>query len=247
MAEPRRRFEAAIRFLQARLSPEGYLGLHLTIGMIAIMLAGWCFREISQDYSRTGWLSLMDQQTAAVFSRIVTPEVTRVVRTISACGSVGGVVIGSVCLAMVLALTRRWLQLLTLALTMLGGSVLNIALKNLFQRHRPVLENPLVTLSSFGFPSGHTMGTTLLAGAIAIFAAARFRGWQMRALIMTLAAIWVVLIGATRIYLGAHFFSDVLGAIAAGAAWLAFCWTAVETLRRWRTRRRGRARNHSRD
>jgi undecaprenyl-diphosphatase len=48
------------------------------------------------------------------------------------------------------------------------------------------------------------------------------------------ACLIILLIGLTRIYLGAHFPSDVLGAIAAGSFWLAFCWTAVETLRRRR-------------
>jgi undecaprenyl-diphosphatase len=48
-----------------------------------------------------------------------------------------------------------------------------------------------------------------------------------------------VLIGLSRIYLGAHYLTDVLGAIAVGLAWLAFCWTGVETLRKWRGRQRG--------
>jgi membrane-associated phospholipid phosphatase len=58
----------------------------------------------------------------------------------------------------------------------------------------------------------------------------------VRVLAFTCAMLLVAAIGATRIYLGAHFFTDVIGAIAAGLAWLAFCWTAVETLRKWRKR-----------
>jgi membrane-associated phospholipid phosphatase len=46
------------------------------------------------------------------------------------------------------------------------------------------------------------------------------------------ACLSILLIGFTRIYLGAHFLSDVLGALAAGILWLTFCWTAIETLRR---------------
>jgi undecaprenyl-diphosphatase len=47
------------------------------------------------------------------------------------------------------------------------------------------------------------------------------------------ACFWLLLIGFTRIYLGAHYLTDVLGALAAGLFWLVFCWTAFETLR-WR-------------
>ncbi|HSS17708.1 MAG TPA: phosphatase PAP2 family protein [Candidatus Dormibacteraeota bacterium] len=47
------------------------------------------------------------------------------------------------------------------------------------------------------------------------------------------ACFWNLLIGLTRIYLGAHYLTDVIGALAAGLFWLVFCWTAFETLH-WR-------------
>jgi undecaprenyl-diphosphatase len=62
------------------------------------------------------------------------------------------------------------------------------------------------------------------------------RSWSHRVLTGWLAGFVVALIGLSRIYLGAHYFTDVIGAVAVGLAWLAFCWTGVETLRRWRGR-----------
>jgi undecaprenyl-diphosphatase len=119
-----------------------------------------------------------------------------------------------------------------------GGSVLNILLKHYFQRQRPVLENPLVTLSSFGFPSGHTMGATLFYGLLALLIAHSSRwAWSHRIFAFCGAALLIALVGASRIYLGAHYLTDVLGAIALGLAWLAFCWTGIETVRRWRGRK----------
>ena len=114
---------------------------------------------------------------------------------------------------------------------MLGGSLLNIVLKHFFHRQRPILENPLVTLTSFGFPSGHTMGATLFYGLLALIAA-RAIPWRWRAVPFVVAAVIVMLIGVTRIYLGAHYLTDVLAAVAAGVVWLAFSWTAIETFRR---------------
>jgi undecaprenyl-diphosphatase len=119
-----------------------------------------------------------------------------------------------------------------------GGSLLNVLLKHFFHRQRPVLENPLVTLTSFGFPSGHTMGATLFYGVLALFVAQSVRAWWLRVLAWSLASVAVLLIGLSRIYLGAHYLTDVLGAFAVGLAWLAFSWTGVETLRKWRAGRR---------
>ncbi len=238
--EPRRRSARVVRFLQARLSPEGYLGLHLTVGMLLIILTCWSFGEIAEDLSTRGWLASMDQHAADSFRQVVTPDLTRLVKGVTFLGSVGFLTAVSVSVALVLALKRALYRFFAFALTMAGGSVLNVALKHLFHRERPVLENPLVTLASYGFPSGHTMGATLLCGSIAILAASAATGLGARMLCFALAALWVGIIGATRIYLGAHYFTDVIGAITAGVAWLTLCWTAVETLRRWRRRRNWR-------
>ncbi len=228
--------EGAVRFLQARLSPEGYLGLHLTIGMFLIVLTCWSFGEIAEDYSTRGWLATMDGRAAQFFEGMMTPTLTSIAKAITFLGSVAFVTASAFCLALVLAFRKAHYHLLLVALAMLGGSLLNITLKHLFHRQRPVLENPVVTLSSYGFPSGHTMGSALLWGCVAIVAANSLRTSAGRASIFLAAAVWVAIIGATRIYLGAHYFTDVVGAVAASAAWLAFCWTAVETLRKWRMR-----------
>src|SRR4051812_33073222 len=235
-SEPRRRFEREVRFLQARLSPEGYLGLHLTIGMLFIIATCWSFAEIAEDYATRGWLASMDRSAADAFYQFVTPGLTRVVRGVTFLGSVGFVTAATLGVAVVLADRKAFYPLLTLVLAMLGGSVLNLALKHLFHRQRPVLENPLVTLSSYGFPSGHTMGATIFYGVLALIVAHSIRSWSRRVLVGCIAALVIALVGASRIYLGAHYFTDVIGAIAVGLAWLAFCWTGVETLRRWRGR-----------
>ncbi|CAN5565572.1 phosphatase PAP2 family protein [soil metagenome] len=229
------RFVRGRRFLQARLSPEGYLGLHLTIGLLSIVLACWAFGEIAQDFS-SGFFASVDRSAAETSRSIVTPRLTSVVKSVTFLGSVPMLTIISFIVAIVLALKRALFRLSAFALTMTGGSALNIALKHLFERQRPALEDPLVTLASYGFPSGHTMGTTLLFGSIAIILTSSAKSFGTRAFWFVLAAVWVLIIGATRIYLGAHYFTDVIGAISAGTAWLALCWTAVETLRRWRLR-----------
>ena len=78
------------------------------------------------------------------------------------------------------------------------------------------------------------MGSTIFYGLLALFVAHSIRTWSQRILLVCAAAFVIALIGASRIYLGAHYFTDVIGAIAIGLAWLTFSWTGVETLRKWR-------------
>jgi undecaprenyl-diphosphatase len=233
-----RRFERQIRFLRARFSPEGYLGLHLTVGLLVILGAGWWFGDIAEDVSRNVATRLLDERVTSWFHQHATPALTQIARVVTFFGSVGFVAAASSCVAIALMVRKSWYQLLALGLAVGGGSLLNILLKHFFHRQRPVLENPLLTLSSFGFPSGHTMGATLFYGVLAIFVAQSVRTWRLRAFTSWIAALAIGLIGLSRIYLGAHYLTDVLGAIAVGLAWLAFCWTGVETLRKWRGRAR---------
>ncbi len=233
-----RRFARQVRFLQARLSPEGYLGLHLTVGLLVILAAGWWFADIAEDMSRSAATRLLDERVASWLHEHATPALTQIARVVTFFGSVGFVAAASSCVAIVLIVRKSWYRLLALTLAVGGGSLLDILLKHFFHRHRPVLENPLVTLSSFGFPSGHTMGSTLFYGVLAVFAVESARPWGLRVLSVWIAVLAVALIGLSRIYLGAHYLTDVLGAIAVGLAWLAFSWTGVETLRKWRGRAR---------
>ena len=241
MTEPRpRRFERSRGFLRARLSPEGYLGLHFTIGLLVIVAAGWWFGDIAEDMSRNAATRALDDNITAWFVFHATPLLTQVSRTVTFLGSVGFLTTASVFIGVVLAIRRSFYRLFALVLAVGGGALLNLALKHLFHRQRPVLENPLVTLASYGFPSGHTMGATIFYGVIALIVTYSIRTWSRRVFVGWLASLVIALIGASRIYLGAHYFTDVIGAIAIGLAWLSFSWTAVETLRRWRGRPRDR-------
>jgi membrane-associated phospholipid phosphatase len=231
-----KRYERSIRFLRNRLSPAGYAGLHLTIGVFVVLLSGWCFGAIAEDVSEGDPIVQLDQQVAVWFHQHATPPLTEVARAISFFGSVGWLSVAAPVVALVFVCRRDWHRLSLIALTMVGGSTLNLLLKHFFHRERPVLENPLVTLSSYGFPSGHTMGATLFYGLLALLAWNGTWSRSVRSASVSAACLLIFLIGLTRIYLGAHFLSDVLGALAAGVLWLTFCWVALETLRRRRHR-----------
>jgi len=230
----RHRFAPQLEFLRARLSPQGYLGLHLTVGALVLIGAAWLFGGIAEDVVHGDPLTIVDKQVAIWFNDHSTPALNKAMMIITSLGSTP-IISGITVLTFFLLLWRRyWYRLLALVLTIPGGMLLNLLLKSAFARQRPTFENPIVTLTSYGFPSGHTMAATLLYGALAVFVILAIQAWRWRMLAVLVAWLVILLVGFSRIYLGTHYLSDVLAAIAVGVAWLALCLTAVDTLRRRR-------------
>lgn len=221
-------------FLRRRFSPEGAFGLYLTLGVVVLTVACWVFGEITEDVVTGDSILQLDQNVATYFHDQATPGRNRVMFVVSFFGSVAFLAsVGGVG-ALYLASRRRWSRVGALVLVVGGGALINIAVKHLIHRHRPVFEDPITTLNSFSFPSGHAMGSTLFYGLMAVWAVQAVRGLLPRFAVVLVAGVIVFLIGLSRICLGVHFLSDVLGAMAAGVAWLALCLTGMEAFSRRR-------------
>ncbi|GAA0940073.1 phosphatase PAP2 family protein [Pseudonocardia zijingensis] len=113
-----------------------------------------------------------------------------------------------------------------------GAQLVFRALKQLFGRPRPPEDGQLVHAVSESLPSGHATTAVVVIGALVVLAWPSRRP-AARAAMVTAAALWVGAVGLTRVYLGVHWFSDVLAGWLVGAAWLALC---VAARSRWRTR-----------
>jgi undecaprenyl-diphosphatase len=109
--------------------------------------------------------------------------------------------------------------------------LLNVLMKHAFGRARPMFAEPMLTLTTYSFPSGHVAAATLFYGLLAAFMVTRIEAWRWRLLVTLMAFLIVVLVGLSRIYLGVHYLSDVLAAFAEGIAWLAICLTAMHSLK----------------
>jgi membrane-associated phospholipid phosphatase len=111
------------------------------------------------------------------------------------------------------------------ALLVPGAMLLNYGLKLAVQRTRPVLENPILALNTYSFPSGHTAATTAFYGMLAAYLA--FRYPRHRRLWSAAAALPVLLVAYSRMALGVHYFGDVLAALLSTGAWLVICLSGV--------------------
>jgi undecaprenyl-diphosphatase len=232
VAALRRRYAAQLAFLQARLSPQGYLGLHLTVGALVLIGSAWLFGGIAEDVVHGDPLAVIDVKVSQWLHTRMAPPLTTAMLVITQLGSTLFVTGAALIMSVYLLWRRHWYAFLTILLAVPGGMVLNVLLKSAFHRHRPSFNDPILTLTSYSFPSGHTMAATVLYGVLATFAVRVIEAWRWRVLAVLIAGLVILLVGFSRIYLGAHYLSDVLAALAEGLAWLAVCITAAETIRR---------------
>lgn len=218
--------------VRRRLLVAGYFGLQVLAGGLVLVGAGWLFGGIAEDVVNGDPLTVLDAHIAAWLHAHAVPSVTQFMLGISAMNGITGISILTVLLALFFVWIRDWYWLLGLALAVPGGMLLNLLTKFAFHRERPSFVDPIVTLSSYSFPSGHALASTVFYGTLAAFLVPRVKTAKQRVAILIAAFLMVVLVGFSRIYLGAHFLSDVLAAFAEGMAWLALCLVAVATLRR---------------
>ena len=128
-------------------------------------------------------------------------------------------------LAALLARRRAWAWAAGVAVAVPGAMLLNYGLKLAVQRTRPVLENPILALNTYSFPSGHTAASTAFYGMLAAYLA--FRYPTLRWLWSASALLAILLVGYSRMALGVHYFGDVLGALLSTGAWLVICLSGV--------------------
>jgi undecaprenyl-diphosphatase len=129
------------------------------------------------------------------------------------------IIVASVAICIALFRTRRWQELKAYLFLMGGSEALSFSLKAAFARHRPTLI-PLEHAVGYSFPSGHAQDSIVFYGAVAfwLWQAAKRSHWSR--LWLVLAGLISLAVGFSRVYLGAHFPSDILGGYLVGGAWL---------------------------
>ena len=176
-----------------------------------------------------------DVSVSAWFHAHAHPGLTEFMLLISHWHSILGVSVMAAAVGVLLYRRQQhdWLRLLILSVP--GGMLLNAALKQVFQRSRPHFDHPLVTLDSYSFPSGHTAAATLFYGFLMLLLLQRpGQSAAQRSAIVAGAVLMVLLVATSRVYLGAHYLSDVLAAMLEGMLWLTLSVALVRVCQRRR-------------
>lgn len=209
-----------VRFLSARFGSDPF-GLRLTIGIALTITFLFLFLSVVQDLIARDPLVEADLRVASAVQIFRDPVLDRLMIIVTYLGNWQVVVSGAVLVIVYLAVLRRGFLIATLLISMIGGELIVWALKDVFLRPRPDQINALVPAAGPSFPSGHTLVAFAFYGLLAWFVIVASRSRWMKSLVSVVALAGIIVLGFSRVYVGAHWPSDVLASLTLGAAWLA--------------------------
>ena len=221
------------------LGPLAKYELRVVLVAIAVALVGIPFGLLLQQVTTDGPLTELDESAAVSMQGRVQGEDGGIglMEAVSFLGK-------PIFLLFAVGLPGLWLLrngatklVLFLAVTCIGGGIVDTIVKVAVGRPRPVHDEPIVEAFGNSFPSGHSMSSVVCYGALYV-AFAPVLSPRARGVAQAAVAVLVLAIGFSRLVLGVHFISDVLGGYVLGAAWLLGAVAAFETYRAERGRRR---------
>ncbi len=212
---------------QRRAVNIGLLGMAL--GVIVVLILAILFVKLTDDVIEAEILPidtaiiLAIHSTTSAWQTAVMLQATNFGKLYEVLLAIGWFLIGGVITYRAWQRKREVVTLLlaTIAppIAVLGATILSEIVKLLVGRSRPHLFPPLAPESGFSFPSGHTLTSIAFYGMCAIVASWFIAGWGRWAIALV-SILLILLVGYSRIYLGVHYPSDVLGSALLGAAWL---------------------------
>jgi membrane-associated phospholipid phosphatase len=207
--------------------PSRYIALHLVLGLVAIA-AVMAFVIIAEEVVAGRSVAAFDRAFADALQNSAAPAWQQVFRVITWFGSTALLLVVSAAIAAGLVLRQQYVLAVGWTIGQLGGAVLNMTLKNAFERTRPDSADAFLLTWSWSFPSGHAMSTFVFCGLGAYLLLRFTRSWMTIAAVVALAFTWSIVMAFTRLYLGVHFLSDVVAGLIAATAWVAVCVSGIE-------------------
>ncbi len=201
---------------------ERWPGIYALAGLAVCGLLLALFVHLTEETIYHQETDLIDRAVIWLVRTLATPAADQAMIVVTAFGSgVVYAVIAPLALGALLWLRLRR-EAVTLAVCLGGAATLNWLLKHLFERARPDLFK-VISAAGYSFPSGHAMVSLCFYGMAAYLLCRRIRSLPAQILVYGFVAVLVSVIGFSRIYLGVHYPSDVLGGYFAGGTWLIFC------------------------
>lgn len=225
----RNRHRTQIDFIKARLDPGRRAGLFLTLGLVLASITSWGFGAILQDVLGGDELALIDRPVIRYLALHRDAGLTALMKIVTLLGGtvfVTAVLAVTAIIAYIKTRSPRWPAFLSA--TIIGAVTLDNIVKFLVNRPRPDF-HPLVHPFGDSFPSGHAVAAAALCGSIA-FIVTHKTSWQAAVWVWVVAIFVAVLVGLSRVYLGAHWPTDVIAGLTLGAFWTVVTATATNYL-----------------
>jgi undecaprenyl-diphosphatase len=205
------------------------VGIFVTAGALLALAGTWAFAALAV-HVRAGATQAFDDAILRWVGAHQVGWVHVAMLQVTALGT--GVVVMMVVAvaALFLWLTRHKHSATLLLVTTAVGILINSMLKDVFHRTRPSIFPSGVEVFSSSFPSGHSMSAAIVYGTVAYLAARLQQRHWARALTAVIALALILLIAASRIYLGVHYPSDTVAGMVIGLAWAAFCMATLEAV-----------------
>jgi membrane protein DedA with SNARE-associated domain/membrane-associated phospholipid phosphatase len=221
LAWARRRFPAQVAWARHRLDPHSPHGFWLTFTIAAGALAAWAFGGLTQDVTGHDDAALADPHVTAWVIAHRTGGLTSALQVLTWLGSTAVIIPAGLAVGLYLLIRRRtWRPLALLGAAVAGAIGLYDIVKPVVGRPRPPAAIWIGHYTGGAFPSGHAAQSTAFYAMLAIVLGTGLSS-RRRAVLWSAAALIVLIVGASRIYLGAHWLTDVLGGYALGATWAA--------------------------
>jgi phosphatidylglycerophosphatase B len=192
---------------------EAVVVLSLAVSLLSLVLFAWLGREMLE-----GDTLRFDDAVRSWVHQFASPGLTRTMTFISSMGS--RILLAQLFVVLLVFAWLRWRRAaIWLAITMGGALLLEITLKWVYHRQRPVAffgDLP----HSYSFPSGHALTSLCFYGVLAGLLSARIKPLPWRIALWGVAVLLIIAIGLSRIYLGVHYPSDVLAGYLAATVWV---------------------------
>ena len=213
------------------------VGLSLLVALFACAVIVVAFGLLAREVFSTARTGPLDREITISIRAIHAPPLDRAARVLTFFGGHLFLLPATLLVALGLRSRGHWISALLFSGSVVGGFALNSLLKVTFHRARPDLWQALVAEHTYSFPSGHAAMSTVFFGGLAAVALHLSKRPVVRVTALVLAAVAAVTISATRVYLGAHWTTDVVAGMMVGLFWVIVAAVATERVARRRAAR----------